>query len=194
MSKVTVLIRTIGRDTLIHAIESAKREFINVIVVADRIDLDTAPLPEDVLYLKCDETIDSYGGAAINLGVQHCETEYLCLLDDDDEYDLGAGEFVDSKITESPEIDIWIPALRYNDGGIACMDPGVVRGSIAVPTYKTEVLRQIPFLENMSPEPAYTDFYHVSTAVNVGHTIDWYGKDIYLVRPKKHGRHGMGIK
>jgi hypothetical protein len=193
MSKVTVLIRTIGRDTLVHAIESAKREFSDVIVVADRVDLNTEELPQDVLYLRCDDVVDSYGGASINLGAQNCNTEYISLLDDDDEYDIGSGEFMISKILEKPDIDIWIPALRYNDGGIACMEPGIVKGSIAVPTYKTEVLKSIPFTEGMSPEPAYTDFYHVNLAINSGHSIDWYQKDVYLVRPKKGGRHGVGV-
>jgi glycosyltransferase involved in cell wall biosynthesis len=194
MNKVAILIRTIGRDTLINAINSAKREFDEVIVVADRVDIDLSILPNDIVYLKCDEVVDSYGGAAINLGVQNCTKEYIWLLDDDDEYDLGAGEFVNSKITENPEVDVWIPGLRYNDGGVACMEPGISKGNIAVPTYKTKILKQIPFSENISPEPAFTDFYHVAKTADAGNHIGWYEKDIYLVRPNKPGRHGVGIK
>jgi hypothetical protein len=193
-SNITALIRTIDRPTLIHAIESAKREFGHVVVVADRVDLNVTNLPDEVIYLRNDNVIDSYGGAAINLGAQSCVTDYTCLLDDDDEYDFGAGEFMNNRISERPDIDIWIPGLRYNDGPTVCMTAGLQPGNVAVPTYKTLALRENTFTHETSPDPQYTDYHHVAKMVMAGYQVGWYEKDVYLVRPKLPGRHGVGQK
>lgn len=192
--EITVLIRTIGRDTLINAIECAKKEFGNVIVVADDVDLDFENLPKDVKYLKNTERVDLYGGAAINLGAKKCKTQYICLLDDDDEYIDGAGEYMRAIVNADPSIDVWIPGLRYNDGHLVCMNDGLYGGNVAVPTYKTKVLKSHPFHSDMGPEQGLTDFYHVNYIFNDGHKIGWYKKHLYDVRPHLSDRHGNGTK
>ena len=194
IGKITAIIRTIGRDTLLHSILSAQSEFDNVIVVADNIDIDLSNLPENVLYLKNTNKIDSYGGAAINLAASKCTTEYLCLLDDDDEYVFGAGSYMKEKIQEQPDIDIWIPGLRYNDGLLVCMEYGLKEGNVAVPTYKTKVLQAYPFVENMGSNAGLTDFYHVANIASNGYKIGWYEKHLYNVRPNLPGRLGRGLK
>jgi glycosyltransferase involved in cell wall biosynthesis len=192
--KITAIIRTIGRDTLTHAINSAKKEFDNVIVVADNVELNIDSLPEGVTYLKNIERIDSYGGACINLAAQECKTKYACLLDDDDEYVAGAGSYMKDKIASNLDIDVWIPGLKYNDGLYVCMEDGLVAGNVAVPTYKTEVLKKYPFVENMGSLPGLTDFYHVENIFLSGHRIGWYNKHLYNVRPRLDGRLGLGTK
>jgi glycosyltransferase involved in cell wall biosynthesis len=193
-SDITALIRTIGRDTLINSINNAMKEFEHVIVVADNIDLNFENLPNQVLYLKNTEVIDSYGGAAINLGAQNCTTKYICLLDDDDEYVDGAGHYMNVIVNSEPSIDIWIPGLRYNDGLMVCMQSGLYAGNVAVPTYKTEILKAYPFYKNMSPDPRYTDFYHVNNIAMNGYSVGWYNNHLYNVRPNLPGRNGAGIK
>jgi len=190
---ITVLIRTIGRNSVLYSIESAKREFYNVIVVADGFDLNIDLLPKEVTYLKSELKIDKYGGAAINLGVEHCKTKYLCLLDDDDEFILGAGKYMQRSVALRPDIDVWIPGLVYNDKTIACMSPGFFIGNVAVPTYKTNLLKQVPFSKEIGEiNPECTDFYHVQELVNIGASIDWYQKELYNIRPGAFGKHGGG--
>jgi len=192
--KITALIRTIGRDTLKNSIDCAMREFDDVIVVADNIDLDFENLPKEITYLKNTDCFDFYGGAAINLGAKKCKTEYICLLDDDDEYIDGAGDYMRTIINAEPSIDVWIPGLKYNDGHMVCMNDGLYGGNVAVPTYKTKVLQANPFEAEMGPEQGLTDFYHVNKIFNNGHKIGWYKKHLYDVRPHLSGRHGSGIK
>ena len=192
--KITALIRTIGRETLANAIECAKREFDDVIVVADGIDLEFESLPKNVTYLKNTDSVDLYGGAAINLGAKNCKTQYICLLDDDDEYIVDSGNYMRETINSDPTVDVWIPGLRYNDGHIVCMNDGLYGGNVAVPTYKTKVLQLNPFVPDMGPEQGLTDFYHVDRIFNNGHKVGWYKKHLYDVRPHLSGRHGNGIK
>jgi glycosyltransferase involved in cell wall biosynthesis len=192
--KITAVIRTIGRQTLKDSINSALREFDDVIVVADRVDLDIDALPVGPTYLKNEKVIDLYGGMCINLAADECVTEYLCLLDDDDEYIIGAGDYMRETIKSNPDIDVWIPGLKYNDGLYVCMEDGLKGGNVAVPTYKTKVLRKYPFKNNMGNDPGLTDFYHVQRIYFGGHKIGWYKKHLYNVRPNLTGRLGRGSK
>ena len=192
--KITAVIRTIGRKTLTESIGSALREFDNVIVVADRISLDFDTLPVGPTYLKNETVIDLYGGMCINMAANECVTEYLCLLDDDDEYVVGAGDYMKQTIIANPDVDVWIPGLKYNDGLYVCMEDGLRGGNVAVPTYKTKVLRDYPFKNNMGNDPGLTDFYHVQKIYFDGHKVDWYKKHLYNVRPNLTGRLGQGNK
>lgn len=190
---ITALIRTIGRDSLPTAIDCAKREFGKVIVVADRKDLDPSMIVDGVIYLRNDEVIDYHGGAGINLGAEHVETEFFCLLDDDDEYVLGAGDFMQQTINSRPDIDIWIPGLLYNDGAVVCMANSTYPGNVAVPTYRTNVFLEHPFKKlDEGLDHAFTDYFHVKKIEDAGHKVGWYQNVIYLVRPKLQGRFGGG--
>jgi hypothetical protein len=193
-NKITAVIRTIDRHTLRDAINSAIREFDDVIVVADRVDLDIDALPVGPTYLRNEKVIDLYGGMCINMAASECVTEYLCLLDDDDEYIVGAGDYMRDKIITNPDVDVWIPGLKYNDGLYVCMEDGLKAGNVAVPTYRTKVLREYPFKNNMGNDPGLTDFYHVKRISFGGHKVDWYKKHLYNVRPHLAGRLGQGNK
>ena len=192
-TSITCLIRTIGRASLPAAIESARREFAHVVVVADRVDLDPSFIVEGVTYLKNEEVIDYHGGAGINLGSKSVETEFFCLLDDDDEYRFGCGDFMQDKINSQPEIDIWIPGLVYNDGAVVCMGNYTYPGNVAVPTYRTDLFKMFPFKPiQEGRDPGFTDYFHVKDIEDAGYRVGWYQKEIYLVRPHLAGRFGGG--
>lgn len=192
---ISVVIRTIGRPTLINAIQSAKQEFKDVIVVADAVSLDLASLPQDVTYLKTGQKYDKYGSAAINMGAYACSTPYFCLLDDDDEFFPGAGDYMRQTVSRRPEIDIWIPGLKFNNGMVLCVQPdkGVIPGNVAVPTYKSELLFRLPFFKGIEGQNAnYTDINHVTLLKEMGYKVDWYNTVLYNVRPKLIGTNGRG--
>lgn len=200
---ISVIIRTINRKTLSNAINSAIREFEaeNVIVIADAVDLNLSSLPEKVTYLRTGQKFDNYGTASINLGAYVCKTEFFCLLDDDDEFLVGAGKFMKDKIKSKPEIDIWIPGIVYTNMSkknrplVACISgkKGIEMGNIAVPTYRTKLLFKLPFCEFLTKKyPDYSDFIHVKECVRFGAKLDWYGAGLYSVRPKLKGTNGRG--
>lgn len=203
-SLITAVISTIGRASLSDAIFSATREFEKVIVVADVVDLNFNELPtENISYFKIGRKndFDHYGARAWNLGAYVADTPYINQLGDDDEFAEGAGEFMENKIKENPDVDIWITGLKYSDGSFACMGPSLGPGNVAAPTYKTELFSKVPFAnylvdpESQPPRnnPHFIDFLQVENLVNkFGAKIDWYGKDLYLVRPKLSGNHGFG--
>ena len=191
VNDITAVIRTIGRPTLNNAIESAKREFNHVIVVADATDINKDH--DGVTYLRTGQKFGAYGGAAINIGAYATTTPFFCLLDDDDEYVEGAGDYMRSRIQEEPDVMIWIPGLLYNDGATVCMsgDAGITIGNIAVPTYRTPLLWDFPFSSMVGRhDPACTDFYHVQTLSVMGAKVGWYNKALYKVRPHLEGRFG----
>lgn len=192
---VTVVIRTIGRATLVNAIKSAQTEFGKVIVVADAVDLDMKTIPEGIQVLRTGMKFDQYGSAAINMGAYACSTPYFCLLDDDDEFIPGAGEFMINKLISEPDVDIWIPGLQFNNGLQLCLnsDKGVQMGNVAVPTYKTKLLFLLPFYKGLQGDNAdYTDCHHLMVLDKLGAKIKWYGKLLYNVRPKMEGTNGRG--
>lgn len=200
---ISVLIRTINRPTLINAINSSIKEFgvENTIVIADAIDLNISSLPQGITYLRTGQKFDKYGSAAINLGAYSCKTEFFCLLDDDDEFLNGAGNYMRNKIKGKPEIDIWIPGIVYSNiqkkgkPVIACMNgkKGIEMGNVAVPTYRTKLLFKFPFCEFLSKKyPEYSDFIHIKECVRLGAKLDWYGAGLYSVRPKLKGTNGRG--
>lgn len=198
MEDITVLIRTINRPTLIHSITSALKNFKKVIVVADDVDLDLKSLPTQPVYLRTGKKFDKYGSACINMGAYACDTEYFCLLDDDDEFLPDAGKFMKSKVSSDKSIDIWVPGLLYSkESSVACMNPsaGVTPGNIAVPTYRTELLFELPFsaeLKSRIPNQDLIDFFHVYALYKQGHKVNWYQKLLYNIRPKLPGMNGRG--
>ena len=193
---ISVVIRTIGRPTLCDAIKSAQSEFKNVIVVADAVDLDFKNLPSDVLYLKTGMKHDKYGSAALNMGAYACSTPYFCLLDDDDCFIEGAGEYMVDKVLSDWYTDIWIPGIKFSDGKQLCMSPqkGVVVGNVAVPTYKTRVLFLLPFGKGLANNNIHCiDYNHLSILNKWGVKIRWYEKLLYNIRPKLQGNNGRGV-
>lgn len=194
---ISVVIRTIGRSSLKDSIESALREFDEVIVVADCVNLQYKVKDDRVTYLRTGRKFDQYGSVALNMGACAVSNEYFCLLDDDDEFVQGAGKFMREFIKSNPETDIAIPGLQFNNGMVLCVNPGLKYGNVAVPTFRTEWAHKVPITPlslktyiNIPPDAI--DLAHVTTCVDQGARINWYGKVLYLVRPKLEGTNGRG--
>jgi hypothetical protein len=191
-SSITAVIRTLGRDTLSDAIESARSEFEKVIVVADPYarEFPEAPVP-GVSYFHVGKKFDQFNGTAVNLAACVATTPYITLLDDDDEFMPSAGDFMQNTVSQSPNVDIWIPGLVYNDGHPVCLQPGMWAGNVAVPTYKVDVFWNTPFTQSsVKHQGGITDYFHVESCVENGMIVAWYGQILYLVRPKLPGGGG----
>jgi glycosyltransferase involved in cell wall biosynthesis len=195
---ISVVIRTIGRPSLNDAIKSALREFDEVIVVADSVNLQHKINDDKITYLRTGRKFDKYGSAALNMGACAVSNEYFCLLDDDDEFVEGAGDKMKSFITANPHYDIVIPGIKFNDGNSLCVEPGLRYGNVAVPTFKTRWVHRVP----MTPEhlktyvsipPDAIDLAHVARCADLGARVGWYGEVLYLVRPKIEGTNGRGV-
>ena len=199
---ISVVIRTIGRDTLNNAFNSALAEFDNVIVVADAVDIKNKVQDPRVSYLKTGQRFDKYGSAALNMGACAVTTEYFCLLDDDDEFVEGAGDFMRDFLFRNPQSDIVIPGLQFNQGLVLCEKPDLKYGNVAVPTFRTGWALKVPITPlycrlgetsaRTSIPPDAIDFAHVVKCVELGAKVSWYGKILYLVRPKLQGTNGRG--
>lgn len=197
---VTTIIRTIGRPTLSNSIASSLREGFSVIVVGDAIpmssfdELKTQFPYQFVNFYTCGIKWGCYGYQCVNLGALIASTKYIQILDDDDEFNVGAGNFILKNINEKPEIDIWIPALRYNDGGGAAFGKREIVEvcNVACPTYKTEVIIRNPFKVKYPCDNCVSDFFHVKECQECGYKIGWYKKQLILVRPKLQGKSGHG--
>jgi glycosyltransferase involved in cell wall biosynthesis len=202
---ISVVIRTINRETLHASILSAGREFDEVIVVADASPLNRvalvkviASLPDKckVKVLETGQRFDKYGSAALNMGACAVSNDYFCLLDDDDEFVRGAGEYMRQFVMENKDHDIFIPGLRFNNGMELCKSPGLEYGNVAVPTFKTEWALKVPItplhLNKFKVPSDAIDLSHVLACVAEGAKVSWYEKILYLVRPHMPGTNGRG--
>lgn len=200
MSNISALIKTIGRPTLQRAIDSAEREGIRPIVVSDGFPLydeETGEMKVGGAYsaLELKKNWGCYGAVAANAGVALCDTDWLMILDDDDELAKGAGDTLRDKISSNPHIDIWIPGLLFNNGMALCdgSNKAVQPGNVAVPIARVECFTDAPFRSKV-PEKFkdYADFFQIQEMHSMGHTIGWIGEPIYLVRPHLEGTNGRG--
>ena len=207
MSKTTVIIKTIGRKTLNNAINSAKLEGFEVIVVSDG-----APIPPggDHTVITLGKQWGFYGGMAANVGAAISKTEFITFLDDDDEFLPGAGKCIRNKLREDSSVDIWIGGVQFNkdvqlmDQGkvtysgrtLACSSKrGLTPGNVAMPTYRTSIFSKHPFTDRVQPNMLdMTDFIHVLQCSQLGYKVDWFGQAIYRVRPGDTDRiNGRGL-
>lgn len=202
---ITTIITTINRPTLIKSIMSVLQEHERVIVVYDGFrnsgihspDLDQIPhkYRECITLAYVNPSDRCYGCKAFNYGVTLAETEYITKLDDDDEFAPGAISFMSEFIRERKDggvaRDIYIPQLLYADGCRACVTPThLAVGNVACPTIRREAALKHPIVPK---EPLnIVDFTHVHDMVHAGCSIEWYLKDLILVRPNLPGRNGLG--
>lgn len=184
--------------------KSALDEGFPVIVVVDGKDVK---LPADanriisesprVKLVRLGRTWGEYGGAAANTGAYLAETPFVTFLDDDDEYFEGAGQHMRECVAAAPEVDIWIPGLRFNNGMELCLngEKGVNMGNVACPTMRTEMFWRLPFQE-LPPvyqdNLEYTDFFQILTLDQMGAIVDWFEKVLINVRPHLPGTNGRG--
>ena len=198
LTETTVIIKTIGRPTLKHAIKSAKREGFKVIVVSDGAKVSA----QGAQLVRLGKKWGYYGGMCTNVGAAMAPTPFITLLDDDDELIEGAGDIIRSKLKEKPEVDIWIGGVRfardvvmrnkvtgeetYRGTDFAIWpEKGIGEGNACMPTYRTSVFEHIPFMNNVKEEyQQLSDYIHILTCSQNDYKVDWFEDVIYLVRPR----------
>ena len=194
--QTTAIIRTIGRNTLGNSIISCIKEKMDVIVLFDGVPIFTPVKSVHVQYVQLGRKWGHYGHIGINVGAALSKTEFITVVDDDDELIVGAGDIIRNCLKTKPEIDIWIPTLKFNNSLQLCFkEKGVTPGNIAVPTYRCSIFYRVPFsLELIAgKDENYFDFFHVEKCVSLGYSVDWINSPIYNVRPKLTGTNGRGV-
>jgi len=204
MSNTTVIIKTIGRDSLKAAVHSAKREGFKPIIISDGYPCKSF----GCRVVQLGKNWGFYGGMAANVGAALAETEFITFLDDDDVFLSGAGDIIRSKLQEKPEVDVWIGGVRFNqkviihnkltgeirrEGYDFAISPelGIGEGNVAMPTYRTDIFRKVPFTDSVPEEYIdKIDLLHVNLCKQAGYKIDWFGEPLYHVRP--HLKHLSG--
>ena len=217
MSDTTVIIKTIGRDTVINAFNSARREGFEVLTILDggQMPASWSTVDKDLQYRRSNTVHlgrrwGYYGGMAANVGAALARTEFITFLDDDDEFAPGAGDIIRRKLKEKPQVDLWIAGVRFLkpirvfnkvtdetykvERDLALNgDLGVTVGNVAMPTYRAGIFSKIPFSDTIpEKEMPLHDFYHIRACQLGGCTIDWFGEVIYLVQPRRGGINGEG--
>lgn len=196
---ISVVIPTIGRATLDRAIESVLRAGFPCIVINDGIEMTPPSEHPGLKYLKLGRNygrLDGelwYGQIGFTTGTYLSETEFTMALGDDDEIIEGVSEAMVSKIASEPEIDMWIPGLRYNNGRIACVHVGgFYVGNISHTIYRTKILAYHPMYNRRNEYTPHQDWHHVERCVQEGWKINWLGFPCVAIRPSMHGDHGRG--
>ena len=203
----TVIIKTLGRRTLGAAIESATREGFESIVVSDGAEVSAQGASQVVTLGR---KWGYYGGMAANVGAALASTPFITFLDDDDEFIVGAGDIIRSKLKEHPEVDVWCAGVRFKEkidlyntatGELLksthdlSVDPsgGINPGNVAMPTYRTEIFAKVPFSNNLPDEVlTMTDYFHIDYCEKVGYKVAWFEEVLYLVRPLYDDSNGRG--
>ena len=205
MTETTVVIKTVGRPTLKNAIKSAKREGFKVWVISDGEKVSAQGATKLITLGK---RWGFYGGMAANVGAALIPTPFITFLDDDDEFIEGAGDVLRQRLTERPEVDVWISGVRFNreitiyntqtgePRYTSCdlatrPEQGLSEGNVAMPTYRRDLFSKIPFVDRLPEDLQHvTDLTHVQLCAQEGYNVDWVGDVLYLVRPEKKAVEG----
>jgi hypothetical protein len=188
-SPVSVVIRTIGRPTLRHAIGSAKREGIPAVVVSDGVKI-AHNIVKNVQYQCLGRKHKHYGSMAMNVGMLICNTEFGLVLDDDDELSVGAGDIIRDRLSSDPSVDIWISTLQYSNGRIACVQKkGFVVGNVSHPMYRCSIFAEHLMTHRLTriDIPCQHDYHHLEVCRRAGYKIAWINEITHLIRPKLGG-------
>lgn len=202
---LTVVIPTIGRDTLNRTVSSACQDGVGeVIVVHD------GPCSHemkhhyrnigDVKFHELGRKFGQYGWAATNVGYSLAKYDWIQRLDDDDILIAGAVEGMRKRIESDPSIECWIPGLLYSDGTRACGSTGSLKfGNVCHATFHWKVLQAVQCKPGRTTTDSLgnevkegLDFRHVSDAHDLGFKVAWYDFDVFSVRPTLPGKGGRG--
>jgi hypothetical protein len=124
---ITFIIPTIGRDTLINAINSILRQTNNnwkCIIVCDGIELNESVRNLIQTYnristIKIPKTgVKNNAGIVRNHGLKQVNTEWVGFLDDDDQLSPLYVESFTNHVNNHSNISCIIFRMMYNDGGI----------------------------------------------------------------------------
>lgn len=196
--RFSVVIPTIGRSTLGKAIDSCLRERCDVVVVADGVDVVVSK-SHDVQYLRLGMNYGRMGGEfhygeiASTVGVFMSRTPFAMLMGDDDEMAPGAGAAINKKLLSEPDVDIWIPGIRYDSGKELCMNDGkLYMGNVSHPCFRTSVFAFEPHIHIRNENAGIGDYFHIKRCSEAGWKIRWVGEVCILIRPVLGGLRGNG--
>lgn len=200
MSDITLLIKTIGRPTLIRSIQNGiESGFTDILVGSDGADISFAeehkfdkPDNVSIRFFTLAKRFGCYGAMLWNVGAVMAKHDYICNLDDDDVLMPGIKKHMIKCITISPDVDVWIGGIRHKNDLVLAVNGarGVEYGNVAYPTYKVSTITHCPF--SLGNGKSGVDHRHVRLCYDKGYKVDWYGKVVVDVRPELEGLMGEG--
>jgi len=175
-------------------------EGFKAVVVSDGIDLSLKIFDHpDVTYVKLGRRfgvsgdVIYYGQIALTTGFYLSTTEFTGCLGDDDALAAGSGQVIERAISAHPEIDIWVPTLKYNDGQTVCYSGGgLIQGNVSHPVYRTKIFASVPMYHVPDERYELHDYYHLVRCVEAGWTMQWLDEVCINIRPQASGRSGRG--
>lgn len=167
MPMLTVLIPTLGRDTLERAVDSVKTQTVPCEVIVEYDPTRTG------------------AGPTLNRMLPHVRTPWVATMGDDDELDPRYAELL---AAQDQTLDLVIFQMRYQDGRVlpthtepAHLAFGGVGCSYAV---KTEVARRIGWIREPCHSLLAEDWEMIRTVREMGGNIRIVPQVTYYVRPR----------
>lgn len=200
MSDITLLVKTIGRETLTRSIQNGIDEgFTDILVGSDGANIEFA---QNYLYKNKDNVniryftlakkFGCYGAMLWNVGAVLANNDYICNLDDDDVFMPNIKKYMVKMISLYPNVDVWIGGIKHKNGLVLAIDPerGITYANVAYPTYKVNTITRVPF--SLGNAESGVDHRHVKECHEKGFKVDWYKKVVVDVRPNLVGLMGEG--
>lgn len=176
--ELTIIIPTVGRETLKRAIDSTRN--LKTIVVAD--GWNPAPKIADIV-LKGKW---GNGKGPRNAGISRATTEWVGFLDDDDVLDKEYSDIFQEAVESFPKKDIHIFKMRFasdltpgrKGGEVLWKEPIFRRGNVGISfVIRTELAKSKPFPR---PRPAEDFFFLKQFPVSSMNFVD---RIAYHIRP-----------
>mgnify|MGYP001557778839 CR=1 FL=1 len=185
MPTISIIIPTIGRQTLCNVLQSLVGQVIEgdeIMVVQDGIEnrafVDTVVRSYDlpITHCICGPT-HSYGNAQRNFGISIAQGDYLSFMDDDDVYTPDALSIIRENVGSVPILF----RMQYHDGRYLWTDPILRMGNVGTPMIVVpNVQDKIGQFTGMYEG----DWYFIDETVKLWDgAVDWCEDVIARIRP-----------
>jgi len=178
-SLLTIIVPTIGRDTLEKALATVPKE-VGVIVCGDGFLPELAETPQRTVT----STRQKYGSAGLvrNAAIAKAKTPWVGFLDDDDALLPG---YLSTFENEVESADVIIFRMQHPHYGLIPKFPTISLGNVGISyAVKTEWAKQVPFVkENLTGKIVHEDFTHLRDLERAGAKVTFSQAVCYQVSP-----------
>lgn len=179
----TFIVPTVGRPTLVRALDSLSRQTDpdwSALVVADGVGEFFLPRVDDRIFfvnLRCRLGDRNFGGSARNHGMAHAPGEWISFVDDDDRVDV---DYVAWLKGESSGMDMVVFRMQYQNGAVLPEGNDVGCGQVGI---SFSLRRDFQRERNLwFPNSAVEDWSMVQASIGAGARWKISSRVAYYVR------------